>query len=289
MMFYEIKLEGIPKILFACSVEIENYHNRFDNFANFLELSVIEKGRMLITNDDQTCTIMSPGTLSAIFQDDSFTTSAYRNEKQCHTTVGVSVSYTATRKNSADITDIPSFCEYVLEQNLVLIPYQIELGDEMKHVKTALKKIATYYTSSRPSDWLVAVSQWLLLLEMLTNLTVKRLKGIKKTVSPSAERYIKSAEKYIADNLQGDLSVAVIAKYIGLSEGYLHRIFREQLGMGVTQYINRYRVAVAEQLVIGRGLTLKEAAVQVGVEDPFYMSRLWKKVTGSSFRESRQR
>ena len=44
-------------------------------------------------------------------------------------------------------------------------------------------------------------------------------------------------------------------------------------------------MTVAIDLVDNRGLSLKDAAYNVGIEDPAYMSRLFKKVTGLSFRE----
>jgi len=55
--------------------------------------------------------------------------------------------------------------------------------------------------------------------------------------------------------------------------------------MGITEYANRHRVGVAVSLMETRGLSLKEAAYNVGIEDPAYMSRLFKKVTGASYRD----
>ena len=86
-------------------------------------------------------------------------------------------------------------------------------------------------------------------------------------------------------DLDGRRIVGGIAQELGISEGYLHRVFKAAAGCSVLEYLNRKRVTVAIDLVDNRGLSLKDAAFNVGIEDPAYMSRLFKKVTGLSFRE----
>jgi YesN/AraC family two-component response regulator len=54
---------------------------------------------------------------------------------------------------------------------------------------------------------------------------------------------------------------------------------------GVLEYINKRRVSVAIDLINNHHLSLKEAAYNVGISEPAYMSRLFKKVTGVSYLE----
>ena len=103
---------------------------------------------------------------------------------------------------------------------------------------------------------------------------------------PPAERmYVARAEQYIADRYAIQLSVKEIAAHLGISDGYLHRVFRRVKGMSVLGFINRRRVSVALELIRAKRMTLAEAAYNVGIEDPAYMSRLFKKVTGMSYRD----
>ena len=93
------------------------------------------------------------------------------------------------------------------------------------------------------------------------------------------------AEQYIADRYATHISVKEIAAHLGISEGYLHRIFGRVKGLGVLEYINHRRVSGALELIRAKQMTLAEAAYNVGIEDPAYMSRLFKKVTGMSYRD----
>ncbi len=90
---------------------------------------------------------------------------------------------------------------------------------------------------------------------------------------------------FLEKNYNRRLHVSEIARELQVSEGHFHRIFKKVHGMGITEYANRLRVGVAVSLMDERGLSLKEAAYNVGIDDPAYMSRLFKNVAGVSYRE----
>ena len=87
------------------------------------------------------------------------------------------------------------------------------------------------------------------------------------------------------ENKSKSLSVEEIANHIGISGGYLHKIFKEITGLTIIEYINLYKINLVKQYVKSSKISLKEAAYQVGIEDPSYLSRLFKKTAGLSFRE----
>ena len=113
----------------------------------------------------------------------------------------------------------------------------------------------------------------------------KTISGLSSASSSTAENHITSAKKYIMENRTKSLSVEEIANHIGISGGYLHKIFKEITGLTVIEYINLYKINLVKQYVKSSNISLKEAAYQVGIEDPSYLSRLFKKTAGLSFRE----
>ena len=46
MNFAEVEILGVPKFRFACSVDAENLYNYFEYKKDFLEISVMEEGRI---------------------------------------------------------------------------------------------------------------------------------------------------------------------------------------------------------------------------------------------------
>jgi AraC-like DNA-binding protein len=86
------------------------------------------------------------------------------------------------------------------------------------------------------------------------------------------------------DWLQAHLSEPVsrkdLARDFGLAPEYVNALFKAEIGISPTQYVHRERVILARRLLVDEGVSVKEAAVRVGFSDPFYFSRVFRKVMG---------
>ncbi len=98
---------------------------------------------------------------------------------------------------------------------------------------------------------------------------------------------ITQALSYIKGNYSRKISLASVSEYVGLSSGYLCRIFKEETGVSINAYINNLRMTKAGELLRDQNSYIKEVAVSVGFEDQLYFSRLFKRyygVTPSEYR-----
>ena len=148
-----------------------------------------------------------------------------------------------------------------------------------------LKKICVSAHSDSPGSQLQALAEWYRLTGSLTELVFAELSETHLGISPAEFTYADKAARYIADNYTKKLTVTDVAEYLGISRGYLHSIFKKAKGMGVIEYLNKHRISSAIQLILEKGMTLNEAAVNTGIDDPAYMSRLFKKTTGITYRD----
>jgi AraC-like DNA-binding protein len=76
---------------------------------------------------------------------------------------------------------------------------------------------------------------------------------------------------------------------VGVSEDYLSRVFSRELGVPPWDYLNRYRVLRAKELLRKTTENIGNVARQVGFKDQAYFSRVFHKLTGLSpqaFRDS---
>ena len=285
MDFAEIEIKGLPKFRFACSVDAENLYNYFEYKPDFLEISVHEEGRTAVYSLDGKLThISQPHIISGIACDMAARTHSYNGERQKHTTVGVFVPYTIKRHKSEEC-DFETLRKRLGENTIALIPFGFDPGDKFELVLNAIKKIITFHSSPLHCDKMNAISAWFSLLGLLTDITMSELNALQSEFSPSEINYSLKATKYINENYAKKLTVSEIAAHLGISEGYLHRIFRNSQKRGIIEYINYVRIKNAISLVKNKGLSLKDASSSVGIDDPAYMSRLFKKTTGQSFRE----
>jgi len=86
-----------------------------------------------------------------------------------------------------------------------------------------------------------------------------------------------------------DLSLEALAARCHLSQGHFRKQFREVTGMAPLEYIQRHRISVAQALLMDTDLSVTAVAEQVGLPDPNYFSRLFRRLVGvtpSTFRKS---
>lgn len=78
-----------------------------------------------------------------------------------------------------------------------------------------------------------------------------------------------------------------MANHAGLSKSHFSRIFRDQTGYSPVEYFIHLKVQKALSLLVLTKLPVQEIARMVGYADPYYFSRLFKKIVGVSPTASR--
>lgn len=73
-----------------------------------------------------------------------------------------------------------------------------------------------------------------------------------------------------------------LADLAGMSEGYLHRVFKEATGHSPIDYLIQLRMQRAMELLSGTTLPVTEIAFEVGFNDSNYFTRQFKKIVGIS-------
>ena len=100
---------------------------------------------------------------------------------------------------------------------------------------------------------------------------------------PEVSGYVRQAMDYIAAHYaDADISIAVIAEHLRVSEGHLSHVFKKQTGMTVTNYLTKTRIDAAMRMLSRDHVKVYEAAAAVGYKDVTYFSATFKKLTGLS-------
>lgn len=97
-----------------------------------------------------------------------------------------------------------------------------------------------------------------------------------------SEAWIMDVKNYIRGNYTDpDLNVNRVADEFGKNPSYLSRSFLRLTGTSILDYIHYYRIQEAK-ILIGRGVTLANAAAAVGYSNVLTMSRAFKKYEGTT-------
>ncbi len=93
--------------------------------------------------------------------------------------------------------------------------------------------------------------------------------------------YVRDALDYVSENCaRNDLAVSMVAEAIGVSEGHLSRVFKQETGKTLASYITEYRMCEAKRLLKDPRNKVYEVASNVGFKDITYFATTFKKHTG---------
>lgn len=109
------------------------------------------------------------------------------------------------------------------------------------------------------------------------------LKSRNKTAKSRATRELADfTMQYIHKHYAEPLDLESVAQAVRFHKSYINRAMREHTGLSVHQYILRYRLEKAMQLLSSAPVTVGSAAEQCGFHDPKYFATVFKRCYGVS-------
>ncbi|MBW4079871.1 AraC family transcriptional regulator [Paenibacillus sp. S150] len=85
---------------------------------------------------------------------------------------------------------------------------------------------------------------------------------------------------YIAGNYRDSFRLEEMSRYFHLSRSYLHRIFKQEIGLAIKEYLMAYRINRAKELLEAGTLPLTEVAAASGFQDLSHFCRSFKRLAG---------
>lgn len=107
-----------------------------------------------------------------------------------------------------------------------------------------------------------------------------RCRGAINLPNQNIDERVALAKAYIAQHHAQPIQLGDIATAVGLSASRLSVLFHEHVGMTLTDWRNRHRIALAAQWLRESDLPLKEIAKKIGYPDALYFSRVFRRYMG---------
>jgi AraC-like DNA-binding protein len=101
-----------------------------------------------------------------------------------------------------------------------------------------------------------------------------------RTKAPSAET-IESALGFMRERVDAMVSVEELARCTQLSATHFSRLFRQHTGFAPMEYFTHLKIQRACRFLTLTPLSVKEIAARIGYDDPYYFSRVFRRVMGT--------
>ncbi|MBU0996896.1 MAG: AraC family transcriptional regulator [Firmicutes bacterium] len=144
---------------------------------------------------------------------------------------------------------------------------------ELKSITEIYKKREEFYktyTSTRIHCFFLGLSH-----EMLHN----HLSEMSSSASTKAEHIAEQILDYINHHYMEKITSTSLEEIFEVNFDYINRVFSKMTNTTIFKYINQLRITNAKQLIETSNLSFGEIAYLVGIEDRYYFSRQFHKLT----------
>lgn len=166
--------------------------------------------------------------------------------------------------NSSLLTDVSTF--------------QVELTSELLQLQEKLQSAA-----AQP-DMVSQLEKKSLFYHLVSSVLQEERHGENKKSSPVVMDAVNYIQKYYDERL----TLEQLAARYGMSGKYFSYLFHKYMGIAPIDYMIRYRMKRAEELLYTTSATIHEIAEAVGYKDPNYFSRIFKTHVGTSPKKKRE-
>lgn len=278
--YHLVSLDRPPKLIRIRSSIHENFrYNYVWNDSRCVEINYLQEGNMCEMRANGLC-CYEQGTVHTLVPTRAFT--QYSTTPVTHEYYLVAALADPVRP----MTD-EQVSDWVCDGNAAIIPEYITDAALCHQIGNRLK---TMYEHSGydPVEPLKLRSCWYELLTLLTSYAVEQARRDHKQQEKLISPHTRKACQYINQHLSDNVSVEAISKAVGITYNHLKNVFARDMGRTIVEYRNMARIRMVQNLLTVEGVTLEEAGESVGIHDPAYLSRMFRKYTGMSVREYRR-
>ena len=148
-------------------------------------------------------------------------------------------------------------------------------------MRTLIEIIRFYDNKGAYNDIRIRSYCQMLVYILLENLAVDKKGCFKLKDSKCKDRIVKII-KYIENNYQNDLSLSIIANQFDISEGYLAKIFKDNLNLTVKEYLNQIRLQHAKEDLVETDYPLIDIVYKNGFPNIKSFNKIFKELNNMS-------
>jgi two-component system response regulator YesN len=198
-------------------------------------------------------------------------------------------AYVDRISSSLKTKSINDFRYYMNKINIKLLEYNYIRGEAVVFLDELISNSLFYLKSELPAnidypfhqDLLPYISTKSSFLEFLNNFK-KQVEELLIPYVKEKDSYIEKAKKYINENINERIMLESLADEIGVSAGYLSGLFSKKCEISLCEYINKKKVEQAQKLIKERPYKIYEISNELGFDNSYYFSRVFKKQTGKT-------
>ncbi|MEF9960186.1 MAG: response regulator [Niameybacter sp.] len=158
----------------------------------------------------------------------------------------------------------------ILQQ--VILDYGIYLEKDRQHLAEIIEQ---YRKSTTLEELQVLINE--LIYTICTSMEQVKDKHYRKEIVEIME--------YVEAHIGEKITLTFIANQVNMNESYISRLFKNETGMNIINYINIRKMEKAKELLKEKNMIVKDVAYALGFEEQSYFNRMFNKYFGVNPKE----
>lgn len=122
---------------------------------------------------------------------------------------------------------------------------------------------------------------------ILSSILISLARNSNKNSVKKEARLVSEIRKYLHDNMSEQLDASEIGERFHYHPNYLNRVFKQNIGVTLHNYIVSIRIKLAKELLVTSNLSLEKIALRCGYKTLSHFSQSFKKNCGLSPKDYR--
>ncbi|MHB1483511.1 MAG: helix-turn-helix domain-containing protein [Saccharofermentanales bacterium] len=287
MYYLKTYINVLPRI------QVNNYINADYNFTDWtaegLHLVLVEEGCSEFNVNDNFKFIACPGDVIVFIPGFSY---SWKSTGGLHAHTGLFVSDDLKYEilEEKDILGYKYLYDVdktnVFENNFIIIPFHIT-PDSSLNIRKDFNSMLMEFGSRNICSSLVMSELFLNMVTDITRMCFRMAADVKESdFTPSYNHiYSRKIIEYLKENYKNDLDISILASLLKLNRDYMCNVFRKTTNFTLIDYLNKLRINKAKELMLSSDNKINMICKEVGIENEYYFSKLFKKYEGITPRQ----
>jgi AraC-like DNA-binding protein len=168
-----------------------------------------------------------------------------------------------------------------------MLHFPVQHAFHLEEIQSISKEMLLSSTRPSPGRNIFLQSGFLRMMSLLLDQIYQKKQGA-PTVAALDSR-VQSVVEYLSCHPGQFPQVRDLGALVQLSESQLRKLFLRHIGLSPLHYIHYHKVDRAKQLLSSTSMRVFEIADELGYDDPNYFSRMFKKISGMTPNQYRNR
>lgn len=292
-MYFKTNLNKIPQVRFIGHVTYNFPWSHFERTIDEHILYIIESGEMFLEEDgikhhlkSRDCFILEPNKKHVGYMNHPCSyyfvhfkhISMYLDEISSSDAQGFFIS----ERNKSLTSDF--LLHDVPTEDFSYVPKRINIKDShtFSSITSAMTRAIVDYSSKLEHSKLTASLNLLEILVTIVRECVLTTRNMDSTDTSKGMYLTNSILNYINREYTHEISGKLLEKEFELNYDYMNRVFKKNTRYTIKNFVNVVRINKAKELLSTTSCKVSEAGYLVGIDNPYYFSRLFKKITGTT-------